>query len=232
MRYIIIGLGIYGANLARDLVRQGHEVIGVDSSRATVESIKDYITTTYTIDTTEENALSVLPLGNVDIVIVAIGENFGASVRTVALLKKAGVKTIYARAIDELHEDILESFQVSRILRPEQRAALDLTHELSFGADVNAMRVTSDYYVLSFAVPEFFFGMRYRSLKLESDYGLKLITVTRPGEATNILGLKHTELKPIPDDEVADTEAAAGDIITVFGSLKGFRSLARHIGSI
>ena len=108
MRYLIIGLGIYGANLARDLVAQGHEVIGADTSRTTIDAIKDYITTAYVLDTTEETALGVLPLRNVDVVIVAIGENFGASVKTVALLKKAGVKTIYARAIDPLHESILQ----------------------------------------------------------------------------------------------------------------------------
>ena len=45
MRYLIIGLGIYGVNLARDLVAQGHEVIGADTSRTTIDAIKDYITT-------------------------------------------------------------------------------------------------------------------------------------------------------------------------------------------
>lgn len=43
MRYLIIGLGIYGSNLALDLIAQGHEVIGADASRNTIDSIKDYI---------------------------------------------------------------------------------------------------------------------------------------------------------------------------------------------
>ena len=30
MRYLIIGLGIYGTNLAKDLTDLGHEVIGAD----------------------------------------------------------------------------------------------------------------------------------------------------------------------------------------------------------
>ena len=88
MRYLIIGLGIYGSNLAVDLTRMGHEVIGADKNPSLVEGIKDYISTAYIIDSTDESALSVLPLKNVDIVIVAIGESFGASIRTVAILKK------------------------------------------------------------------------------------------------------------------------------------------------
>ena len=104
MRYLIIGLGIYGSNLAIDLTRMGNEVIGADINPSLVESIKDYISTAYIVDSTDETALNMLPLKNVDVVIVAIGENFGASIRTVALLKKMGIKHIYARAIDTIHE--------------------------------------------------------------------------------------------------------------------------------
>lgn len=50
MKYLIIGLGIYGGNLARDLTDMGHEVIGVDLRRANVEAVKDYISTVYVID--------------------------------------------------------------------------------------------------------------------------------------------------------------------------------------
>ena len=116
MKFLIIGLGIYGSNLALDLASLGHEVIGADNRQSNIEAIKDYISTVYHVDSTEESALSVLPLKNVDLVIVAIGENFGASVKTVALLKKMGVKHIYARAIDKLHESILEGFNIDRIL--------------------------------------------------------------------------------------------------------------------
>lgn len=83
MRYLIIGLGIYGSNLALDLTKMGHEVIGADNRESIVESIKDNISTAYIIDSTDAASLQMLPLKNVDIVIVAIGENFGASVRTV-----------------------------------------------------------------------------------------------------------------------------------------------------
>ena len=107
MRYLIIGLGIYGTNLAKDLTDLGHEVIGADIKAPNVDAIKDYIATAYIIDSTEESAIGVLPLKNVDLVIVTIGENFGASIKTVALLRKMGVRNIYARAIDELHRAIL-----------------------------------------------------------------------------------------------------------------------------
>ena len=124
MRYLIIGLGIYGSNLATDLTAMGHEVIGADINPITIENIKDKISTVYTLDSTEEPAIAALPLKAVDLVIVAIGENFGASVKTVAILRKLGVKAIYARAVDDIHQTILEGFKVDRILIPEDRKSV------------------------------------------------------------------------------------------------------------
>lgn len=220
MKFLIIGLGIYGENLARDLTEMGHDVIGADICRSNVESLKNFISTVYLIDSTDENQLAVLPLLNVDLVIVAIGENFGASIKTVALLKKAGVKHIYARAIDTLHEAILSSFEIDRILTPEQRAAADLTHELELGSHVVSLRVDDDNVVVNFEVPDYLFGLEYKELsdKISRNYGLQLIAVSRPEESVNILGIKRPALRLIKD--ISDVTAAAGDTVTIFGLRK------------
>ena len=220
MKFLIIGLGIYGENLARDLTEMGHDVIGADICRSNVESLKNFISTVYLIDSTDENQLAVLPLLNVDLVIVAIGENFGASIKTVALLKKAGVKHIYARAIDTLHEAILSSFEIDRILTPEQRAAADLTHELELGSHVVSLRVDDDNVVVNFDVPDYLFGLEYKELadKISRNYGLQLIAVSRPEESVNILGIKRPALRLIKD--ISDVTAAAGDTVTIFGLRK------------
>ncbi len=220
MKFLIIGLGIYGENLARDLTEMGHDVIGADICRSNVESLKNFISTVYLIDSTDENQLAVLPLLNVDLVIVDIGENFGASIKTVALLKKAGVKHIYARAIDTLHEAILSSFEIDRILTPEQRAAADLTHELELGSHVVSLRVDDDNVVVNFDVPDYLFGLEYKELsdKISRNYGLQLIAVSRPEESVNILGIKRPALRLIKD--ISDVTAAAGDTVTIFGLRK------------
>lgn len=233
MKYLVIGLGIYGSNLARDLAALGHEVIGADIRQSNVDAIKDFVSTVYLIDSTEETAMQVLPFDNVDLVIVAIGENFGASVKTVALLKKAGVKHIYARAIDELHYAILESFDIDRIIAPEQRAAADLTHEMELGSDVETLQIDEEHVVVKIHAPERFYGMPYSMLDVTATYGLSIVAVTRPMVRSNVLGIKR------PTQEVLDIkDALAGDdtlkvetsdIITLFGSQKAFRDFYRRM---
>lgn len=231
MRFIIIGLGIYGENLARNLTDMGHQVIGADRSQSHVDALKDYISTVYLIDSTEQAQLEVLPLRNVDLVIVAIGENFGASIKTVALLKQAGVKHIYARAIDKLHEAILESFEIDRIITPEQRAAADLTRELELGSAVQTLPVDNEYAVVNFVTPEYFHGLSYRELrkKLAEDFGLTLVAACRMTEHTNVLGISRAELSLIDMGAEASVQVVGGDRFTLFGSRRQLRDLFRRV---
>lgn len=231
MRYLIIGLGIYGSNLARDLTDLGHEVICADRNQANVDAIKDYVSTTYIIDSCDPASLAALPLKNVDLVIVAIGENFGASVKTVALLRKMGVRKIYARAVDELHQAILEGLDVARIVTPEQRAARDLVNEMELDTHVESLRVDTDSYVATFAVPDALFGLGYSDLADELK-GLRLITASRPASRVNILGITAKDLVPLDiagNDK--DTKIADGDRITVYGTRRQYKAFFRSLGN-
>lgn len=228
MRYLIIGLGIYGSNLARNLTAMGHEVIGVDVREANVEAEKDFLSTVYMVDTTDESALGVLPLNNVDLVIVCIGENFGASVKTVALLKKQGVQHIYARAIDELHHSILECFDLDYILTPEQRAAHDLSVEMMLGTAVVTMPVAEDTYIAKFAVPDYYVGANYSDLKLE-DYGIRLVAASRGTSRKNLIGIMKDGQTMI-DITAEGAVVRKGDILTCLCTPKDLRDLKKHTG--
>lgn len=227
MRYLIIGLGIYGSNLAKDLTAMGHEVIGADRSAIIVDSIKEYISTAYIVDSTDEGALGGLPLLGVDLVIVAIGENFGASIKTVALLKKFGVKHIYARAADDLHYSILEGLQIDRIITPEQRAARDLSMEMALGHQAQVLAVAPDYYAIRFGVPDMYVGTLYSRLQLMKDYDLKLICACRPVQRRNLLGIESTRLEPLNLDE-SDLKIESGDILLCYGSRQSYFRLIAH----
>lgn len=228
MRYLIIGLGIYGSNLARNLTDMGHEVIGADNSPSIVDATKDEIATAYIIDSTDETALSALPLNGVDLVIVAIGENFGANIKTVALLKKFGVKHIYARAADPLHRSILEGMNIDRILTPEQRAARDLSLEMALGHRASVMQVDSESYVICFEIPAIFLGLSYPELESEKEFGLKLISASRPVRSRNMLGITVDTHNPLDISDPQST-VSEGDIIVCYGTRRAFSRLVSRV---
>ncbi|MEG1562440.1 MAG: NAD-binding protein [Bacteroides sp.] len=221
MKYIIIGLGNYGHVLAEELAALGHEVIGADNMESRVDSIKDKIATAFLIDATDEQSLMVLPLNTVDVVIVAIGENFGASVRVVALLKQKKVKHIYARAIDGVHKAVLQAFDLEKILTPEEDAGRSLVQLLDFGTQVETFRIDAEYSVMKFQVPRKFVGYFVNELKLDEEFHLKLIGLKRANRVENCIGIslmEHHIVNELPDNE----QMAEADVLVCYGKYSDF----------
>ena len=224
MKYIIVGLGNYGGMLAEELSALGNEVIGVDKDMHKVELLKDKIATSFTMDATEEESLVALPLAEVDVVIVAIGENLSASVRVIAMLKKNGVKRIMARAVDDVHKMILEAFGLERILTPEKDAARSLVRLLNLQLNVESFSITENYYIAKFSLPENFVGMQLRDLTFEKDFDLKIIALVRGRKVINPIGvsiLEHRVANEFTENLVLDKN----DQLVCYGSYKNFMSL-------
>ena len=224
MKCIIIGLGNYGGVLAEELSALGNEVIGADVNEQRVDALKDKIATAFIIDATDELSLSALPLNDVDLVIVAIGENLGASIRVVAILKQKNVKHIYARAIDSIHKAVLEAFNLEKILTPENDAARELVQLLNTGIKVETFQIDDDYYVMKFKVPEKFVGYKVNELNFESEFSLKIIAFKRMTEVKNFLGistLEHNVDNQLPEDYMIQEN----DELVCYGRYKDFLAL-------
>lgn len=193
MKYIIIGLGNYGSVLAEELSVLGHEVIGADINESRAEALKDKIATSLILDATNEQALATLPFKDVDIVIVAIGENFGASIRIVALLKKNKVKHIYARAVDDLHKTVLEAFELDSILTPEKEAAHSLVQLLDLDLHVSSFQIDDKHYIIQFRIPPCFIGYKINDLGIEKEFHIKVIALVKGEKVYNSLGISILE---------------------------------------
>ena len=102
MKYLVIGLGNLGRAIAKDLTRVGNEVIGVDMDLHRVDMLKNDIAGAVALDSTDKEALSTLPLSEMDAIIVTFGKDFGTSVQTVALLKSQDAGKLIVRAISSI----------------------------------------------------------------------------------------------------------------------------------
>src|SRR5690606_20981745 len=99
MKYIIVGMGNFGSYLAKRLTDLGHEVVGVDNSESKIDQIKEHVTYAMVLDATDQHAVNTLPIKDVDIIIIAIGEDVGASILATAIFKQLKTKRIIGRAI-------------------------------------------------------------------------------------------------------------------------------------
>lgn len=119
MKYLVIGLGNLGRAIAENLTRIGNEVIGIDVNPHKIEAVKQTISGTICLDSTDKDALDTLPLSEMDAIFVTFGKDFGISIQTVALLKNLDVNKLIVRGISPIHEAVIRSIGVAEIITPE-----------------------------------------------------------------------------------------------------------------
>ena len=168
MKFIIIGLGNYGSALAERLTSMGHEVIGVDSNTHRIEELKSKITSTINMDINEGQMLKVLPLKDDDAVVVAIGENVGASILVSAELKQLKVNKLISRAISTLHTTVLEAIGVDEVITPEKDSAEDFALQLDVKGYKDSYAISNQHRILSMTVPSIIVGQAVGELDRKS----------------------------------------------------------------
>lgn len=224
MKFIVIGLGNFGSALAIKLTSLGHEVIGIDGNRAKTETYKDVITQTVNLDSTNEQALLTLPLKECDYAIVTIGEDFGASVMTTALLKQAGVRKLVSRAINPLHHKVIETLGVDFILQPEHDAASRFVDSLLFSGVSLSFDVSGDYKIIEAPLPKRFEGLSLREVDFPGRYSLMVLTILRQEAKKSIFGKTTMQRKPLGLAK-ADHKLMEGDEIVLFGRQRDIKKL-------
>lgn len=227
MKYIIIGLGNFGSSLGAHLTAMGHEVIGVDNNIHKVDSVKDRMTHAIALDSTDSHAVTTLPLKDTDVVIVAIGEDFGASVMATALFKQLRVKRLISRAMSPLHQTVLEAIGVDEIANPEQDSAERWAKKLEMTGVVNSFGLSEDYNIVEAKMPGKFIGKSLEEANLRGNYDLNVLTIKRMKESKNIFGI--TQRKPAILGVVSpQTVFEPGDIVVIYGKIADIQRMLQE----
>lgn len=219
MKFIVFGLGNFGAALSQKLTGLGHEVIGSDLKPELAEKLKQRITHTVSLDATNRQAIQVLPLNDVDAVVVAIGEDEGVNIMVTALLKEMGVKRIICRVTSPLQKTVLEAMNISEFTYPEEDSAERLAYKLDLKGVVDSFRISDQYQLLEIEIPERFYEKKVGEIEWVTTYKVQLVTILREAEENNIFGLKRKTTKVLG---VVDpgTTLRSGDILLLFGAVK------------
>ena len=105
-QYLVIGLGRFGASVAKTLYNAGKIVLGVDISEELVQDkIDNNILKNAIIgDASDEKILKDIGAENFDVAFICIGD-IEASVMIALNLKELGIKTIIAKAINKINKE-------------------------------------------------------------------------------------------------------------------------------
>jgi trk system potassium uptake protein TrkA len=216
MKIIIFGLGNFGMSLALSLTESGNEVIGVDKQMDKVNLIKDKISHSICLDSTNELAYQALPIKQTDIAVVAIGENEGAAIITTAIIKKLSSAKVISRSLSAIHDTVLQAMGIEFIVHPEQEAAEKLTNKINLKNVIDNFKIDNKYSISEIKAHKSFMGKSIEELNIRATYSLNIITILRRKHKTNLIGVStsHLEVIGIP---TGDTTIEEDDVLVVFG---------------
>jgi len=211
---LVVGLGRFGAALARTLFAMGHDVLALDRDERVVQSMVGQVTHAVQVDVTDEEALKDLGVGNFDVAIVGIGSDVQSSVLSTVLLKLLGIPYVIARAQNPLHATTLEKVGADKVVYPEQQMGERLAHSLASPNVLDYLRVASDYSITTLVAPKNLVGQALVDLRLGA----------RHKYAVTVLAIRREhDLILVPDRTERIRE---GDVLVVAGKDDQLEALA------
>ena len=132
----VIGMGRFGATVARELYQSGHDVLAIDNEEGKIQDMLGQVTYAVRADATNESVLRELGVSDFDVAIVALGsENIQASILITVLLKSLTIPFIIARAATQVHGEALERIGADKVVYPEAESARRVAH-IDFNAGI------------------------------------------------------------------------------------------------
>jgi len=129
----ILGLGKYGRSLAENMYKLGADVMVADKDPILIDEFSTKVNSAVVADLANEMELNELGLGNLDIVVVAMGSNLEASILSVAIAKEKGVDFVMAKTSSDRMTAILEKVGVDKIIDPEEESGLRTARIIASG---------------------------------------------------------------------------------------------------
>jgi len=201
--YIVIGLGLFGQAVARQLCMLGAEVLAMDVRAELVQQVSADVTHAVVADAQDKEVLRALGTREFDCAILAIGDDLAASVLITMNLKELGVPYIVCKAHDETHRKVLEKLGADRVVIPEQENAQRLGRSLFSHNVLEYIELSEEYGILEVPAPKSWIGKSLKELNVRAKLGVNIIAV-ESGKTTNI-------------SPSADYRIQAGDIMAVLG---------------
>ncbi|MCK4873372.1 MAG: TrkA family potassium uptake protein [Phycisphaerales bacterium] len=215
-RFAVIGLGRFGSRLAANLSEAGAEVIAVDLDRRIVEEMRDRVALAIAMDATDEQALRIQGVDQVDVAVVGIGQNFEANALTTVLLKSLDVRKVVSRAANRMQAAILTRVGADAVVNPEDESADRWANLLLSPFIVEHVELAEGYGLVQMPVPPAWVGKRLHELNLRHEHRINIVAIKRPVASPTSTGEdaydEHVVDLPMPQSSLSER-----DILIVAG---------------
>lgn len=179
--FIVIGLGRFGSNIAKALVDMNLEVLAIDISAESVNSVAKKVPHCFVADATKIDVLTELGAQTIDHAVIAIGNNLQASILTIVNLKTIGVKRITVRADFEEHRELYMRLGADEVIVPEEASAVSLANQINSDSILDYYIISEDYVMVKIIVGQGFNAKSLIELDIRNNFDVNVVGIIREG---------------------------------------------------
>lgn len=179
---LIIGVGQFGSHIARRMEELRCEVMAVDENEKHINDILPYVTNARIGDSTNEEFLRSLGVGNYDVCIVALGSRFQSSLETTSLLKELGAKKVISRATNDVQMKFLLKNGADEVVYPEKQMALRIATKYASDSILDFIHLDNNYSIYELKVPKDWFGKSLSQIDIRKKFKINILTIKRGEE--------------------------------------------------
>ncbi|HIS60134.1 MAG TPA: TrkA family potassium uptake protein [Candidatus Faecousia faecipullorum] len=183
--YVVIGLGRFGSEIARQLCMLGAEVLAMDVQEHLVQQVANDVTHAVVGDARDKEVLKGLGVRNFDCAVIAIGDDLSASVLAAMNLQELGIHYIVCKAHDETHRRVLERLGVNRVVIPEKEHAQRLSRSLYSHNVLDYIELSDAYGIVDMPAPKEWMGKTLKEINVHVKLGVSIIAI-KNGKKTTI----------------------------------------------
>ena len=190
---LLIGAGRFGRHIAMQLSQLGHQVMAVDINEERINDVLPFVTNAQIGDSTNEEFLSTLGIGNFDVCFVTISSNFQNSLETTSLLKELGAKSVVSRAERDVQAKFLLRNGANNVVYPEKQMAKWAAIRYSADHIFDYIEIDEQHAIFEVQVPKEWIGKSVGELDVRRRFGINILGIKRAGK-TDVSVMSNTIL--------------------------------------
>lgn len=190
---LLIGVGRFGRHIAMQLSQLGHQVMAVDINEERINDVLPFVTNAQIGDSTNEEFLRTLGIGNFDVCFVTISSNFQNSLETTSLLKELGAKSVVSRAERDVQAKFLLRNGANNVVYPEKQMAKWAAIRYSADHIFDYIEIDEQHAIFEVQVPKEWIGKSVGELDVRRRFGINILGIKRAGE-TDVSVMSNTIL--------------------------------------
>jgi trk system potassium uptake protein TrkA len=176
-RFVIVGLGNFGASVAEALFAKGHEVVAIDPDEKSVDRVAPYVTRAAVGDGRDVQVLERIGAKGADAGVISTGDDITASILSTMALHDIHVRDVYVKVISRDHARVMDHLGVTESIFPERESAISLGSRMSGVGLLNYVRLGPGFSIQEMAVPECWSGKSLRALELRRKFSISVIAI-------------------------------------------------------